>query len=221
MNNDVLAFSKYGDTHRFIGVASKRWDYGNDKWSTTISTFFEYSQGGRFNYTYAGNINNDGVNFGDGVNNDLIYIPTDVEIDTQMNFSTAFPEGEQKSGLKSYIAQDDYLSGRRGQYAERYGAIAPWRGKWDVKFMQDYRVKISEDKMNTIQFTIDILNFGNLISSDWGLVQQPNNIQPIGVSVDGSGTPTYTFNPDQTKTFGYDSSLASRWQMQFGLRYIF
>ena len=99
--------------------------------------------------------------------------------------------------------------------------MAPWRGRWDIKFLQDYNIKISETKTNTIQFSVDVLNIGNMISSDWGLIQQPNSVQPIGVSVDGSGNPTYTFNPDLTKTFGYDSSLASRWQMQVGLRYIF
>jgi hypothetical protein len=40
VNDAKLSNSKYGDTHRFIGVASKKWKYGNDKWSTTISTFF-------------------------------------------------------------------------------------------------------------------------------------------------------------------------------------
>jgi len=71
-----------------------------------------------------------------------------------------------------------------------------------------------------IQFSIDILNFGNLISSDWGLVQQPNSIQPVGVTVTG-GVPTYTFDSNLVDSFVYDSSLQSRWQMQFGLRYIF
>jgi hypothetical protein len=56
VNDAKLSNSKYGDTHRFIGVASKKWKYGNDKWSTTISTFFEYAQGGRFNYIYGGDI---------------------------------------------------------------------------------------------------------------------------------------------------------------------
>ncbi|RIA10070.1 carboxypeptidase family protein [Flavobacteriaceae bacterium MAR_2010_72] len=211
VNNDVLGYSKYGDTHRFIGVASKNWTYGNEKWGTTLSTFFEYAQGGRFNYTYGGDINGDGSGI-----NDLIYIPTSGEI-SQMTFSGA----GQGAAFEAYIQQDDYLSGRRGQYAERYGALAPWRSRWDLKFLQDYNFKVSEDKTNTIQFSIDILNVGNLLSSEWGLIQQPNNVQPIGVTVDGSGNPTYTFNPDQTETFGYDSSLASRWQMQFGLRYIF
>ena len=133
-----------------------------------------------------------------------------------------FTVASEAVAFDNYIAQDDYLSGRRGQYAERYGAQAPWRGRWDVKFLQDYEIKISENKTNTIQFSIDVLNVGNLINSDWGLVQQPNNVSPIGVSVDPTTlVPSYSFNPNQTETFGYDSSLASRWQMQFGLRYIF
>jgi hypothetical protein len=48
VNNAVLSNSKYGDNHRFIGVASKKWKYGKDKWATTVSTFFVYAQGGRF-----------------------------------------------------------------------------------------------------------------------------------------------------------------------------
>jgi hypothetical protein len=211
VNDDVLAYSKYGDTHRVIGVASKKWDYGNGIWGTTISTFFEYAQGGRFNYTYGGDINGDGSNL-----NDLIYVPTTSEIG-QMQFSGP----GQGDAFNAYIAQDDYLNGRRGQYVERYGAVAPWRGRWDLKFIQDLNFKISNDKSNTIQFSIDILNVGNLINSDWGLIEQPNNVQPIGVTVDSNSVPTYTFNTDQEETFGFDSSLASRWQMQFGLRYIF
>ena len=213
-NSDMLSHSRYGDTHRIIGVASKKWNYGtNKKWSSTLSTFFEYSRGGRFSYTYAGNINGD-TSF---QNNDLLYVPTSAEIQLM-----DFPVASEAVAFDNYIAQDDYLSGRRGQYAERYGAQAPWRGRWDVKFLQDYEIKISENKTNTIQFSIDVLNVGNLINSDWGLVQQPNNVSPIGVSVDPTTlVPSYSFNPNQTETFGYDSSLASRWQMQFGLRYIF
>ena len=207
-NDATLAYSKYGDTHRILGIISKNWTYGvDDKWGTTISTVFEYAQGGRFNYTYAGDINNDGSPL-----NDLIYVPTSSEIG-QMLFSGS----GQAEAFDQFIKQDDYLSGIRGEYVERYGALAPWRGRWDVKILQD--LKVSED--NSLQFSIDILNFGNLISSDWGLVQQPNAVQPIGVSVDGSGTPTYTFSSDLKDTFVYDASLLSRWQVQFGLRYTF
>jgi len=207
-NNANLASSKYGDTHRFIAVASKSWNYGtNDKWKTTISSFYELAKGGRFNYTYAGDINGDGSNL-----NDLIYVPTASEIG-QMQFNGA---GDAVA-FEKFIQQDDYLKGRRGQYAERYGALAPWRGKMDIKFIQN--LKLAND--NSVEFTIDILNFGNLINSDWGLVQQPDAVQPIGVSVDNTGTPTYSFNSSLKETFVYDASLLSRWQMQFGLRYSF
>ncbi len=212
VNNDVLAHSRYGDDHRFIGVISKNWTYGNnDRWRTTISSFMEYAQGQRFSYTYGGDINGDASGI-----NDLIYIPTSGEVN-QMNFAAP----GQATDFDNFINQDDYLSGRRGQYAERYGALSPWRSRIDVKILQDFNFKIHEKKQ-TIQLSLDILNFGNMLNSDWGLTQQPNSIQPIGVSVDAvTSVPTYSFDGNLTETFGYDSSLNSRWQMQFGVRYIF
>ncbi len=216
-NNDVLSNSRYGDKHRFIGVASKKFTYGNDKFATTISTFFEYAQGGRFSYTYAGNINGDSS----GQNNDLIYIPTQSELRNYQFTGTPAEQLEQISAFEAYIQQDDYLSENRGEYSERYGALAPWRGKWDFKVLQDFNFKAG-DKTHTLQLSLDVLNIGNLINSDWGLVQIPNNVSPLAVdSIDATtNTPTYTFRGEDT-TFGYDSSLLSRWQAQFGLRYIF
>ncbi|MGB7395899.1 MAG: TonB-dependent receptor [Pricia sp.] len=211
-NNDILSFSKYGDTHRFIGVGSKQFIYGDNKWGTTISTFFEYAQGGRFNYTYAGNINSDSS----FQNNDLIYIPTEAEVQ-QMQFSD---EG-QADAFENFIQQDDYLSDNRGEYFERYGALSPWRSRWDVKLLQDYNFSVGGDKIHTVQFSVDILNFGNLLNSDWGVVQQPNRDFPISVTVDENNVPTYGFDTGLTNTFGSVADLRSRWQMQFGLRYIF
>ena len=201
-NDDVLSYSRYGDTHRFIGVISKVFKTG-----TTISTFFEYAQGGRFNYIYGGDINGDGSSI-----NDLLYIPTASEVN-QMNFSGA----GQAEAFEQFIQQDDYLSDNRGSYAERYGALAPWRGRWDLKILQDIKIA----SKNTIQLSLDVLNVGNLISSDWGVVEIPTNQQVLGVTVDDNNVPTYTFDPNLTETFSFDTSLLSRWQAQFGVRYIF
>ncbi len=201
-NDDVLSYSRYGDTHRFVGVISKAFNTG-----TTVSAFYEYAQGGRYNYIYGGDINNDGSSI-----NDLLYIPTASEV-SQMNFSGA----GQAEAFEAFIQQDDYLSDHRGEYAERYGALAPWRGRWDLKILQD--IKILEK--NTIQLSLDVLNVGNLISSDWGVVQIPTNQQVLGVTVDDNNVPTYTFDANMMDTFSYDTSLLSRWQAQFGVRYIF
>ncbi|WP_298350375.1 TonB-dependent receptor [uncultured Dokdonia sp.] len=208
-NDDILANSRYGDQHRIIAVASKKFEYGDGKFATTVSAFGEWARGGRFNYTYAGDINGDGGNF-----NDLIYIPTADEL-AQQNFATP----EQAQAFEQYIQQDDYLSENRGGYAERYGALAPWRSRVDFRLLQDYNFNV-KGKKNTLQFSLDILNVGNLISSDWGLVEQPNSIQPVSVSVT-DGVPTYTYNEELTQTFGTDASLLNRWQAQVGLRYIF
>ena len=208
-NDDILANSRYGDQHRIIAVASKKFEYGDGKFATTVSAFGEWARGGRFNYTYAGDINGDGSNF-----NDLIYIPTTDEL-AQQNFATP----EQAQAFEQYIQQDDYLSENRGGYAERYGALAPWRSRVDFRLLQDYNFNV-KGKKNTLQFSLDILNVGNLISSDWGLVEQPNSIQPVSVSVT-DGVPTYTYNEELTQTFGTDASLLNRWQAQVGLRYIF
>ena len=201
-NDDVLSYSRYGDTHRFVGLISKAFKTG-----TTVSAFYEYAQGGRFNYIYGGDINKDGSNI-----NDLLYIPSASEVG-QMNFTGA----GQAAAFEAFIQQDDYLSSNRGSYAERYGVLAPWRGRWDVKVLQDIKIT----KKNTLQLSLDVLNFGNLISSKWGVVQLPTNQQILGVSVDDANLPTYTFDPNLVETFSANTNLISRWQAQFGVRYIF
>ena len=214
-NSPELAPSLYGSRHRVLGVGSKRFAYANDKFSTTVSLFFEFVEGGRYSYTYNGDINNDGSSL-----NDLIYIPTDAEID-EMNFAgDAEAQQAQQAGLKAYIAQDNYLSARRGDFSEKYGALSPWYNHFDLRVLQD--VMVSED--NKLQFSIDILNVGNLLNSSWGVRQfssQTGLAQPVGVMVDGAGVPTYSFATEQVTTFNNDFGLLSRWQLQLGLRYEF
>jgi hypothetical protein len=212
VNNAVLSPSLYGNKHRVVGVASKKFSYSNDKLATTLSIFAEYAQGGRFSYTYSGDINGDGSGL-----NDLIYIPTDSEID-QMNFSGGTGEqSAQRTALKSFIAQDDYLSSNRGSYMEKYGILNQWYSNWDLRILQDFKF----GNNNTIQVSIDVLNIGNLLSNKWGVRTLPVNTQPIGVSVDADQNPTYSFETGLQNTYTNDFGLNSRWQMQFGLRYIF
>jgi hypothetical protein len=208
-NQGILEPSLYGNRHRVIGSGSYRLVYGSA--ATTFTIFGEAAQGGRYSYTYAGDINNDASAL-----NDLIYVPTDGEID-QMAFSG--DAASQRAAFKAFIEQDDYLSGRRGKFAEKYGALSPWFSRLDLRITQD----IPTFKSQKVQFSIDLLNFGNLINSKWGVRQfasQTGLYQPLGVSVAGN-TPTYTFDTNQKSTFFNDFSLASRWQLQLGLRYNF
>jgi hypothetical protein len=208
-----LAPSLYGNRHRVIGSLTKKFNFIGDNFGTTVSLFTEYAKGGRFSYTYGGDINNDGSG-----SNDLMWIPTDAQID-QMAFSG--DAGAQRTALKAFISQDDYLSGRRGQYAQKYAALSPWYNHWDLRLLQDVGVS----KGNKFQVSVDVLNIGNLISPSWGVRQNATYTglaQPLSVSVDSkTNVPTYTFDTAQKTTFNNDFSLLSRWQMQIGLRYIF
>ena len=208
VNTAIASHSLYGDRHRIVGALSKKWTYSNDKWSTNIAGIYEYAQGGRFSYTYGGDINNDGSGL-----NDLIYIPTAADV-SAMNFTGP----GQAAALEAFIQQDDYMSERRGEIAGKYDILSPWRGRWDVKITQDYHLKGTQK----IQFNLNILNIGNMFNSEWGVVQLPVSTQPIGVSVDpGTLVPTYSFDVNQKDTFTSDYSLVSRWQAQAGLRFIF
>lgn len=213
-NRPETSNALYGNKHRFVGTANKTWTYGNEEqWGTTLSLFFEAAQGGRFSYTYSGDANGDGSGL-----NDLIYIPTESDLD-EYNFSgNPQQQQAQRNALSDFIAQDDYLNSRRGQYAERYAILSPWYSKVDVRLVQELTFTDSQ----SLEFSLDILNFGNLLNSNWGVRELPVNNQPIGISVDpDTRTPTYSFDTSQQNTFVDNFELISRWQIQFGLRYNF
>jgi hypothetical protein len=210
----VLSNSLYGNLHRVVGVANKYFSYSEGKMGTTVSLFFQYVKGGRYSYLYSGDINNDGSG-----SNDLIFIPTDAQID-QMSFDGT-TAAAQRSALKAYIAQDDYLNANRGKVSGKYETLSPWYNNWDLRILQDINLNMGEKK-NTIQVSFDILNVGNLLNSNWGVRQIPATTQPLSVNVDAkTGVPTYSFDSALKSTFVSDPSFASRWQAQLGLRYKF
>jgi hypothetical protein len=223
-NEAVLSTSLYGNTHRIIAAASKKWNYGKDqKFATTVSLFGSLTSGNRFAYVYGGDINNDGTG-----TNDLLYVPTDAEIDV-MQFSPLIDvngvsqnAAAQRTAFKQFISQDKYLRDRRGQYTEKYAGQNPWLNQLDLRILQDFVIK-GKKKNQTIQLSIDFVNFGNLISSEWGVVKYATTsgyFQPLRFFYENN-VPTYQFDPSLQSTFISSPDLPSRWQMQVGLRYSF
>ncbi|WP_167856334.1 TonB-dependent receptor [Hymenobacter metallicola] len=219
-NQPQLAYSDFGLQHRIIAAAGKRFAYANDKLATTLSFFFEAAQGNRFSYTYAGDLNRDAI-----AGNDLLYVPASrdqinlVDIRDAQNNLVLTAE-QQWQQLNAYIEQDDYLQSRRGQYAERNGAISPWYTQLDAKLLQDFSLN-GKQKKHTFQLSLDIQNLGNLISSDWGVrrVFGNNRFIETGYSSAAPDTPEFRFRGGN-QTFVNNTDLNSRWRAQVGLRYI-
>jgi hypothetical protein len=219
-NQAINSPSLYGNTHRLIIAASKRFEWkSKTPLATTVSLFGSWTSGNRFAYVYGGDINNDGT-----ASNDLMYVPTDTEIDAMSFASLVDVNGvtqspaTQRTALKAFIAQDKYLRDLRGQYTEKYGGTTPWYSQLDLRILQDFGFRNSK---RSFQFSIDLINMGNLISSQWGVRKYATTsgyFQPLSVVGVTAGTPVYQFDPSQKTTFIDSPDLLSRWQLQLGLR---
>jgi hypothetical protein len=222
-NGPQLAYSDFGLQHRIIGAAGKRFAYAGDRLATTLSFFFEAAQGNRFSYTYAGDLNRDGV-----AGNDLLFVPASRDqinlVDVRSPQGTVLVTAEQQwQRLNAYIEQDDYLRERRGQYVERNGALSPWYTQLDARLLQDFSLN-ALNKKHTFQLSFDIQNLGNLLNSDWGVRRNFANNRLIEVAYPAAtapnpNVPTYNFTGGN-QTFVNNTNLDSRWRAQVGLRYI-
>ena len=146
--------------------------------------------------------------------------------------------------LNNFISQDHYLYKRRGQYAQANSVLYPWYKHMDLNVTQDiyfYTKKNGKDQdKHTLRLSFDIVNFGNLLNRYWGLLKTPtstNFLKFEGIAADGK-TPQFSFpyldatnKVPVVNSFGYNTALTnfangqtftgSRWQMQFGIRYMF
>ena len=216
-NNPDLSNSQFGQRHRIVGGATYKHEW-NESFATSFGLFMEIAEGNvfttaggnRYSFVYAGDVNGDGAG-----GNDLIYIP---EGPGDINLT----DPSQWEALNAFIEQDDYLTEHRGEIAERNGLVNPWYVSLDLRILQDFTVQ-AFGKDNTLQLSIDVLNFPNLLSPSWGVRQVASAAATSPLSLDGfdgDGEPIFTFNGVK-ETFVDDPSLFSRWQMQIGLRYFF
>jgi hypothetical protein len=231
-NADALSYADYLQRHRIIAYGSYKFNYLKDRMSTTFGFAYSVGPAGRFSYVYTNDLNGDGS----GGNNDLIYIPRD-QSEILLRAAGTYTAAQQWADLDAYIKQDAYLNSRRGQYAERNGGELPWAASFDFKIIQDFNFKIG-GKINTIQLTFDMFNAGNYVSPNWGINQgtvraallnfqgYDNAAGFVGTGSVPTGRPVFTF-PYRTGTVPLADSfqnivgLTSRWQGQFGIRYIF
>lgn len=217
-NNPLLSNSIFNIKHRVIGNVGYSISYGRDKlFSTGINLFYAGNSGQPFTYLYNGDLNGDGA-FG----NDLLYVPSAaneiklVDIKNSADEVTA-TAAQQWDALNAYIDSDEYLSSRRGQYVERNGSFMPWQHQFDLRITQDLGTMIQGTK-NRLQLTFDIFNVGNLLNKEWGRNYYVSNQALSLISYSKGG---YTFKAPTDNQPYSTSDLASRWQGQIGIRYIF
>lgn len=226
-NSAELSYASYVIPNKIIANLSYRFEYLNHL-ATTVSLFYDAGIEGRYSYVYDSNIALDGAG-----SNNLIYVPKDPSEITFVNQTVngkVWTAQEQSDAFFAYIEQDKYLKTRKGMYAERNGAMLPWVNKFDFKIMQDIFVNVG-GKRNTIQVSLDVLNIGNLLNSNWGKSYRftQNNILTMAnrssVTATGTTAPTFRLRPYNnemlSKSFMDNIGYSSTYALQLGVRYIF
>ncbi|MDZ7604544.1 MAG: hypothetical protein U5K79_02930 [Cyclobacteriaceae bacterium] len=224
-----LAYSQYATPHRVVGNVSYRFDY-LEHFGTTISLFYQGSQSGNFSYVTNGDLNGDS-----NASTDLMYI---ARSKAEMNFeqytatisgnTVTFTAEDQQNAYEEFINNSSYLKNHRGEYAERNSALLPWYNNWDFRFLQDFYIETGKNNTrHTLQFSVDILNVGNMINKDWGIQKMRVTNNPLVYrSIDAtSNEPLYRWQNISgdlvTEPYQDMISPSSTWSMQLGLRYIF
>jgi hypothetical protein len=225
-NNPGVGFSVNSPRHRVFATISYRKEYFKFG-ATTVSLFWDGSTIGNASYTFSGDLNGDG-----GFSNDLIYIPRDV---SEMNFeqysvtisgvTTTFTPEQQAAAWNAYIEQDKYLSANRGKYAERGGVFLPMVFRADLSIAQEVFTDIF-GKRNSLQFSVNFLNVGNLLNKNWGVGQRLVNAQPlIARPADAQGRALYRLrnigNQLMSKSLEQTVFLSDVFSFQLGIRYNF
>ena len=193
-------------------IANISYKYGKEHFSLFYSG---YSPAG-YSYTYSNDINGDGLAY------DLMYIPRD---DSEIKFSSE----ADRIAFWQFVDQDDYLKNHRGEYADAYGARAPWVHTFDFKYAHDFDVKIGSTK-HKLQLIANLENIGNLLNSKWGVAKQipgTSNYQFKLLSVANAADvkkgaePIFRMNTDLTSTWDYNHSYGQCWRLQLGVKYYF
>ena len=193
-------------------IANISYKYGKDHFSLFYSG---YSPSG-YSYTYSNDINGDGLSY------DLMYIPRD---DSEIKFVS----DDDRIAFWNFVEQDDYLKNHKGEYADLYGARAPWVHTFDFKWAHDFDLKIGNTS-HKLQLIANIENIGNLLKSSWGVAKiipgQSNNMfKMLSVTnakeVKEGAQPIFRMNTDLKTAWDYNHSYGQCWRLQLGVKYYF
>ena len=235
-NDPELSLSAYNVPHRIQASAYYHTNYGARKqWETTVGLIYQGRSGSPYVIEVYGDMNGDGAN-----GNDLMWIPTDAQIDKMKfasnvrvnnskdiyplitkvlgpGFNGTLTEDQQRSLMKQWVGDDSYMRDHRGEYFKRYADNLAFEHHFDVHLAQKYSFKVG-GQLNSLELSFDIINLGNLLNKDWG--------HTYG---DGFGRYFSPFNYEGNGVFKFDGTHVarnydtyySRWRGQLGLRYTF
>lgn len=227
LNNLTLSYSGYSIPHRIVGSVTYRIEDKNHL-AFSVALLYQGSAQGRYSFIYANDMN------GDGNASDLIYIPQSAT-DIVFAETSSMTASEQQNAFWNFVLDNKYLNNNRGNYAERNGYVGPWVNRFDMKLLQDIFTNFGTEHRYTMQLSLDILNIGNLLNSNWGTYKihgygnsSGTNIYPLKYAgTNENNESTYVLNASGIEEFNENAqwfknvSTGSTWGCLIGLRLLF
>jgi hypothetical protein len=232
-NDYSLGHSIFEQPHRIVFNGT----YTFQKTGTDLSLIYFGEAGTKFHYTYGGSSSGD-VN-GDGIGNDLLYVPKDVRDSNEIIFvatSTA-TVAQQQAAFDAFINAHKCLSSQRGTIMQRDSCSEPFHHTVNITIRQRLGGLLGPfwngartSELDNIQIQWDVFNLANLINPAWGLQQysgQNGAISLLSYSSKETGSmigpngarPKFTFAPATTYTTAINAQ--SNYRMQLAVRYAF
>ncbi|MRN01187.1 TonB-dependent receptor [Riemerella anatipestifer] len=213
-NQDFLSISAFATPHRIVGNLSYMFK------GTNIGIFYNGAHQGRFSYIYSNDLN------GDGIANDLLYLPENTK---DLNFkditnrdgSIRFTAEQQIQAFDKFIA-DNNLDSYRGSILPRNAFLLPWLNRFDVRLTQNLFTNM-RGRGDKLQITLDIINFGNMLNSKWGIanslhrtgilrtVDRTENNPSFNMEIDGDNLVNLPYRTLNTRATTYSTILGFRY----------
>ena len=208
--------SQYVIPDRVIASLNYTAEHRKPGYDTHFNLFYTGYSAGGYSYMYTNDMN------GDGINNDLMYIPKD---DSEIQFV----DDADRELFWAYVNQDSYLKNHKGEYAEAFAARAPWVHRFDLSIVQDFAVRVGKTT-NKLQISLDFMNIGNLFNSKWGVTKNMANSNNGRIleyeGKDANNRPLFSLYRDKagvapTETYSFNKNYDECWKLQVGVRYVF
>lgn len=208
-NEEIASQTNYTIRDRFSANLSYR-HYFFENYATDFGLFYEGRSGKPYSWVFQNDMN------GDGVVNDLFYVPSGPG-------DVLFENADQEAAFFEFLAATPELSRYAGQVAGRNTERNEWVNQFDVRISQELPGFFGDNKA---EIALDILNVGNLINKDWGQIEEIGFPSNRGVAYYGgidpaTGKYVYGFTNDVDASSLRDVTAESRWAAQLTFRYRF
>jgi hypothetical protein len=191
-----------------------------------LSLLYAGASGTSYTYVVSGDANADGIGTS-GMSNDIVYLPRnrgDISIDGNGNAAgvgTLLQQDSVYVQLDSFMLAEPCLNVQRGRILARNSCRNPWFGTLNMRLTK----LIPTVAGHSLELTADAYNVLNLVNRRWGQsrVTIPGPWIPLlGLAGYDASAGRGVYRMVQSRSaLRQLQDLASRWQMELSVRYVF